>query len=181
MTTYRIVPDACLQVVLDVEKIMESSNDNFPDALDSFDALERSMYSAVERSSDMDDSCLSVRESLTRLLDDEIRWTFRTIREDIKTKTDIMRQVIGYYVSGDADMAYEAHQQSIEDPYNPQSPVSVGYEGNSTLEDEGYTWDGKGVSTGGDEPDVQLDEGAYTDSPFLTGQEDARNAKEDPS
>lgn len=176
MTMYRIVPDACLQVVLDVEKIMESSNDNFPDATYSYGVVEGSMFAAIERSSDMDDSCLTVRDALTRLLDEEIQPTFKSIRDAINTKTDIMRNVIGYYVSGDAEMAYKADQEWVDDPYNRQSAVGVEYEGNSTLEDEGYTEDGQGVSTGGDEPDVKLDEGAYTDKPFSTGEQDHRNA-----
>lgn len=163
VTTYWIDVDGCQRVISDLQKIVDASNE-FQWVNDDLMMVDRHTYAAQESSNTKPDA-EKVHEKYYSFLEDKLEPTYDGVMEELQLCINTMTEVVDYYASGDAAMAYDSANFGSTD-----FPEYRSGDGSSTDDIPAPTGDGSPtgmhVPPRMPDPDNPLTDEHYTSHPY---------------
>ncbi len=113
MTTYWIDVEGCQRVISELQEIVDASND-FQWVDSDLMMVDRHTYAAQESANTQRDAT-KVDKAYYSFLEDKLEKTYDEAIAELKLCINTMVEVVDYYASGDAAMAYDANNLGTEE------------------------------------------------------------------
>lgn len=146
MTEYWVKPDVCQQVINELRELMSGKNEHFKYADACMDGIDQHSY--AERETTRNQAAATDLDAAYReFFHENLVPQFDKIVSMIEHRTDLMQEVVNYYVSGDAEMQHRSQKMGLDMP--------------ELLNQDGSGWNG-----GDPDADSSLTGGNYQQSPY---------------
>lgn len=115
MTEYWIRPDVCNRVIGDLRDLMTERNSSFQYVDDNRDGIEQHSFADRETTRNQSDA-IALDAAYRAFFEEKLVPQFEKIVGMIEYRTDLMQEVVNYYLSGDAEMQHNSQKLGLEYP-----------------------------------------------------------------
>ncbi|WP_378085357.1 hypothetical protein [Citricoccus sp. GCM10030269] len=109
MTEYWIDVEGCQRVIRELRTIMEDKNEEFQWVDSDLLMVDRYSYCEEESTQNTKNRAEQLDEQYYKFLDEKLTPTYNSAVSELQQCIDSMAEVVDYYVSGDAAMAYDTN------------------------------------------------------------------------